>query len=75
MAAHVISTILKHDAKVASYKIALLRSINDVVISYPDLRIYNSDVAVPFRVLAECWIAYYWPFANPVEPIRQGRLS
>ena len=75
MAAHTISTILKHDAKVASYKIALLRSINDVVLSYPDLRTYNSDVAVPLRALAEYWAAYYWPFANPAEPIMQGPRS
>ena len=43
----VISTILKHDTKVTSYKIALLRAINDVVLTYPDLRTYQSDVAVP----------------------------
>lgn len=75
MAAHIISTILKHDAKVASYKIALLRSINDVVLSYPDLRTYHSDVAVPLRALAEYWVAYYWPFADPAEPIMQGPRS
>jgi hypothetical protein len=72
MATHIISTILKHDAKVASYKIALLRSINDVVLSYPDLSTYNSDVVVPLRALAEYWVAYYWPFANPAGPIMQG---
>ncbi len=43
----VISTILKHDTKVTSYKIALLRAINDVVLTYPDLITYQSDVAVP----------------------------
>jgi hypothetical protein len=75
MAAHIISTILKHDAKVASYKIALLRSINDVVLSYPDLRTYHSDVAVPLRALAEYWVAYYWPFADPAGPIMQGPRS
>jgi hypothetical protein len=30
----VISTILKHDTKVTSYKIALLRAINDVVLTW-----------------------------------------
>jgi hypothetical protein len=49
----VISTILKHDTKVTSYKIALLRAINDVVLTYPDLRTYQSDVAVPPKLLAE----------------------
>lgn len=69
----VISTILKHDAKVTSYKIALLRAINDVVLTYPGLRTYQSDVAVPLKLLAEFWIAYYWPFVDPDQPIRQGQ--
>jgi HNH endonuclease len=75
IASHIISTILRHDAKVASYKIALLRAINDVVLAYPDLRTYHSDVAVPLRALAEYWVAYYWPFADPAEPIMQGPRS
>ena len=49
----VISTILKHDTKVTSYKIALLRAINDVVLTYPDLITYQGDVAVPLKLLAE----------------------
>ncbi|MGG6241598.1 HNH endonuclease domain-containing protein [Nodosilinea sp. AN01ver1] len=71
----VISTILKHDTKVTSYKIALLRAINDVVLTYPDLRTYHSDVAVPLKLLAEFWIAYYWPFVDPDDPIQQGQRA
>ncbi|MEP0873812.1 hypothetical protein NDA01_29315 [Trichocoleus desertorum AS-A10] len=71
----VISTILKHDAKVTSYKIALLRAINDVVLSFPDLRSYNQDVAVPLKVLAEYWVAYFWPFVDPNKPIFQGQRA
>jgi hypothetical protein len=71
----VISTILKHDTKVTSYKIALLRAINDVVLTYPDLRTYQSDVAVPLKLLAEFWIAYYWPFVDPDMPIQQGQKA
>lgn len=56
----IISTILKHDTKVTSYKIALLRAINDVVLSFPDLRNLRADVAVPLRLLAQFWVAYYW---------------
>jgi hypothetical protein len=37
LAARVVGSILKHDKKVSSYKLALIRSINDVVLSYPDL--------------------------------------
>lgn len=68
----VISTILKHDSKVTSYKIALLRAINDVVLTFPDLRTYQSDVAVPLKLLAQFWTAYYWPFVDPDMPIQQG---
>lgn len=69
----VISTILKHDSKVTSYKFALLRAINDVVLTFPDLRTYQSDVAVPLKLLAQFWIAYYWPFVDPDRPIQQGQ--
>lgn len=68
----VISTILKHDSKVTSYKIALLRALNDVVLSFPDMRSHERDVAMPLRVLAEHWLAYYWPFVDPTDPILQG---
>lgn len=49
----IISTILKHDSKVTSYKIALLRAINDVVLAFPGMTTFNKDVAVPLRVLAQ----------------------
>ncbi len=68
----VISTILKHDRKVTSYKLALVRAINDVVLSFPDLGRSDQAVAIPLRVLAEYWVAYYWPFVNPTSPILQG---
>jgi len=67
-----ISTILRHDSKQTSYKIALLRSINDVVLNYPDLDASGRDVAVPLLALAERWMAYYWPFVEPGAPILQG---
>lgn len=69
----IISTILKHDTKATSYKIALVRAINDVVLSFPDLRNRKADVAVPLRLLAQFWVAYYWPFVKPREPILQGQ--
>lgn len=73
--ARILSTILKHDDKVTSYKIALLRAINDVVLNFPDLNHYGRDVAIPLRVLAQYWIAYYWPFVEPDQPIYQGQRS
>ena len=72
---NVISTILKHDAKVTSYKIALLRAINDVALNFPDLRNVERDVAVPLRILAQFWVAYYWSFVKPDESILQGQRS
>ena len=67
----VISTIFKHDAKITSYKIALLRAINDIALSFPDLPDHNKDVAIPLRMLAAFWVAYYWPFVDPINPIVQ----
>ena len=67
-----IATILKHDNKTTSYKIALLRAINDVVLMYPDLARQGQPVAVPLSRLAELWVAYYWPFADAQLPIYQG---
>ena len=69
----VISTILKHDSKTASYKIALLRAINDVVLTYSDLRTFQLPVAVPLKLLAKFWVAYYWPFVDAALPIQQGQ--
>lgn len=74
-AGSVISTILKHDSKQTSYKIALLRAINDIVLMFPDLRSYHQPVAVPLRMLAERWAAYYWPFVQSDCPIWQGPRS
>ncbi|BAY42316.1 hypothetical protein NIES2111_67390 (plasmid) [Nostoc sp. NIES-2111] len=71
----IISTILKHDNKVTSYKIALLRAINDIVLSFPDLRNHKADVVVPLRLLAQFWVAYYWPFVKPSEHIFQGQRA
>jgi hypothetical protein len=71
----VISSILRHDSKQTSYKIALLRALNDVVLAYPDLRFDGRPVAVPLRALAEAWVAYYWPFTAATAPILQGVRS
>ena len=69
----VISTILKHDTKVTSYKIALLRAINDIVLSFSNVQAEEKDVAIPLRMLAELWIAYYWPFTDARQQILQGQ--
>jgi hypothetical protein len=78
-----IGTILKHDKKITSYKIALLRAINDVVLAFPDVADRDSDpevatrreIAIPLRMLAEFWVAYYFPFADPNAPVLQGQTA
>lgn len=70
-----ISAILRHDSRVTSYKIALLRAINDVVLAFPDLSSAEEAVAIPLRMLADRWIAYYWPFVDPQAVILQGPIS
>lgn len=71
-AGQLISTILRHDTKVTTYKIALLRSINDLVLAFPDLDRAQYEIAIPLRMLADFWVAYYWPFVDPSTPIWQG---
>lgn len=68
----IISSILKHDSKQTSYKIALVRAINDIALSYPEMNFPDRDIAVPLRLIAEFWLAYYYPFVDPVNPIYQG---
>jgi hypothetical protein len=67
-----LNNILRNDSKQNSYKIALVRSINDVVLSFPEIKTGSRGVAIPLRVLAEFWLAYYWPFADDEQPILQG---
>jgi hypothetical protein len=69
-----IATILKHDNKTTSYKIALLRALNDLVLSYPGLAQHEQPVAVPLARIAELWAAYYWPFMGS-QPVYQGPRS
>jgi hypothetical protein len=75
VASRTIATILRHDAKVTRYKLALIRAINDAVLSFPDAGTHDQPVAIPLRILAEYWIAYYWPFVDPRAPISQGPRS
>ncbi len=67
-----IASILKHDSKQNTYKIALIRAINDIVLAYPDMLAKGQDVAIPLRMLARHWIAYYWSFVEHDNPIYQG---
>ncbi|MBN2385558.1 MAG: hypothetical protein JXB85_00960 [Anaerolineales bacterium] len=74
-AGSLIATILRHDRKVASYKIALIRSINDVVLGFPHVGQGAAAIAIPLRILARFWVAYYWPFVDPQQAILQGQQA
>ncbi|GAB3858043.1 hypothetical protein GCM10028822_32710 [Hymenobacter terrigena] len=67
-----IATILKHDNKTTSYKIALLRALNDIALAYPGI---TDHVAVPLKRIADLWAAYYWPFMDEAQPVYQGGRS
>jgi hypothetical protein len=45
------------------------------VLSFPDLRTHHRDVAVPLKLLAEFWVAYYWGFVDSRHPILQGQQT
>jgi hypothetical protein len=73
-ASRTIATILRHDRKQNSYKLALIRAINDVGLSFPDAGTHGQPVAIPLRILAEYWIAYYWPFVDSRAPFLKARI-
>ncbi|WP_221797073.1 class I SAM-dependent methyltransferase [Oceanobacter mangrovi] len=65
-----IEAVLKHDRKVATYKLALLRAFCDMsdrdssAVSW----LPGGYIGMPVSVLAECWLRYYWPLI--AAPIR-----
>ena len=63
----IISNILKHERKSNSYKIALVRAINDAALEYPH-RPPAGGVAVPLRLLAEFWLAYLLGICRSRKP-------
>ncbi|RZK44979.1 MAG: hypothetical protein EOO61_01815 [Hymenobacter sp.] len=69
---NLIATILKYDTKTTSYKLALLRAINDLVLAYPGIVQFDQDVAIPLARIAELWAAYYWAFVDQYQPVYQG---
>jgi hypothetical protein len=46
-----IATILRHDRKISSYKIALIRSLNDLALGYGHLGEPGASLAIPLRAL------------------------
>lgn len=56
------SVIGTGERKVATYKLALLRALNDLAMTQPHAARWRDDgsVAVPVDAIAERWVAYYW---------------
>jgi hypothetical protein len=71
-AATTLAGIVRYDRKLNTYKLALLRALNDAALAFPDVGTGPQPVAVPLRYLAASWVAYYWPFCDPAAPIYQG---
>lgn len=71
-AAKALASVLRYDRKLNTYKLALVRSLNDAALAFPDVRADGNPVAVPLRYIAAAWIAYYWPFCDATAPIYQG---
>jgi hypothetical protein len=67
-----IQGILRHDRKLNTYKLALIRALNDTALNFAALQGQGRGVAVPLRVIAEAWIGYYWPFMDEERPVFQG---
>jgi hypothetical protein len=68
-------SIPERECAACSYKLALIRAIYDVVLSFPDAGSHDVSAAIPLRILAEYWVAYYWAFVDPRAPISQGPHS
>ena len=58
-----IESVLKHDKKVATYKLALLRAFCDMADRDAGAVIWlgSGYIGMPLHALAECWLNYYWP--------------
>ncbi len=63
-----IEAILEEGKKASTYKLALLRAINDWVIEHPTR---EGDQRIPISWLAIRFIDYYWPLLVHERPIRQ----
>ena len=61
-----IESVLNKDAKVATYKLALFRSLAEIAVTNYKLAgwLESGKVKVPLVALAEKWIEYYWPIVE-----------
>jgi SAM-dependent methyltransferase len=72
-----IESVLKHDLKAATYKLALLRAFCDIAERDAAAVQWYSEgfIGMPIRALAECWMRYYWPLIAAPVRIPQSRTD
>lgn len=74
-----IETIINHDRKDATYKLALLRALCDIAQTAHRHVQWHADgsVSVPLGIVTEKWLYYYWPLIDtgdePLIPQKRGR--
>ncbi len=68
-----IESVLNRDKKVATYKLALFRSLAEIAVKNYKAVEWEKDgrVKVPLVSLAEKWIEYYWPIIEAKQRIPQ----
>lgn len=72
-----VESILNRDQKVATYKLALFRSLAEIAQTQSHVANFRPDgrVAIPNELIAEKWLFYYWPIFAEESPIKQGTSS
>jgi SAM-dependent methyltransferase len=68
-----IESVLSKDNKVATYKLALFRSLAEIAVTNYKVVEWEQDgrVKVPLTTLAEKWVEYYWPIIESEQRIPQ----
>ncbi len=61
-----VESILNRDKKDATYKLALFRALAEIAQTQYNVARYDQPghVGIPIQILAEKWLAYYWPIVD-----------
>lgn len=67
-----IGKIIERDSKTSTYKFALLRGVIDIIQeNSPYIKVSNAEAEIPFGLLIEKWILYYYPIFDADKYIPQ----
>ena len=64
--------ILRYESKDTTYKFALLRGLIEISTESPHTKFGTDFVTVPFGILIEKWVQYYWPIVEQDLPQKHG---